>query len=76
MYIPEEMKKANKFQDVAIPSNRSYFSRLGEVTAPSTQFTGDELARINQDKIDQIEDYAQFAEEMSKQYDQPKDDKK
>lgn len=65
MYIPEEMKKENKFIDVAIPSNRSYFSRLGEVTALSTQFTGDEVAKMNQDKISQIEDYAKYAEEMS-----------
>lgn len=65
MFIPEEMKKANKFQDVAIPSNRSYFSRLGEVTAPSTQFTGDEVARMNQDKISQIEDYAAYAESLA-----------
>lgn len=62
MYIPEEMQKANKFIDVAIPSNRSYFSRLGEVTQPSTQFTGDEVARMNQDKISQIVDYAEYAE--------------
>lgn len=65
MYIPEEFKKANKFVDVAIPSNASYFHRLGEVTQPSTQFTGEELARINQDKVTQIDDYARYAEEMS-----------
>lgn len=65
MYIPEEMKKANKFIDVAIPSNEQYFSRLGEITQPSTQFTGEEVARLNQDKISQIEDYAKYAEEMS-----------
>lgn len=65
MYIPEEMKKANKFVDVAIPSNQSYFSRLGEVSALSTQFTGDEVAAMNQDKISEIEAYAQYAEEMA-----------
>lgn len=62
MYIPDEMKKANKFIDVAIPSNKSYFSRLGEVTQPSTQFTGEQLAKMNQDKIAQIEDYREYAE--------------
>lgn len=67
MYIPEEMKKANKFIDVAIPSNKSYFSRLGEITIPSTQFTGDEVARINQDKISQIEDFVQYAEAMAEE---------
>lgn len=64
MYIPEEMKKVNKFVDVAIPSNRSYFSRIGEVSLPSSQFTGEEVAPINQDKIDQIVDYAEYAEKM------------
>lgn len=62
MYIPEEMQKPNRFIDVAIPSNKSYFSRLGEVTQPSTQFTGEELAKMNQDKIAQIEDYINWAE--------------
>lgn len=65
MYIPEELKKVNKFIDVAIPSNASYFHRLGEVTQPSTQFTGEEVARLNQDKVSQIEDYVKYAEEMS-----------
>lgn len=70
MYIPEDMQKVNKFVDVAIPSNRSYFSRIGEVTAPSTQFTGDELARMNQDKIAQIseamQDYVKYVESQNK----------
>lgn len=65
MYIPEDMKKANKFIDVSIPSNRSYFSRLGEVTQPSTQFTGEEVARMNQDKISQILDYQDYVESLN-----------
>lgn len=65
MYIPEEMKKVNKFIDVAIPSNRSYFSRLGEVTQPSTQFTGEEVARMNQDKVSQILDYQEYVESLN-----------
>lgn len=68
MYIPEEMKKVNKFIDVAIPSNKSYFSRLGEVTAPSTQFTGEEVARMNQDKISQIQDYLDYVQSKSDEY--------
>lgn len=67
MYIPEEIKKVNKFVDVAIPSNRSYFSRLGEVTLPSSQYTGDEVAQMNQDKISEIEAYAEYAEKMSEE---------
>lgn len=69
MYVPEEMKKENKFQDVAIPSNRSYFSRLGEVNQLSTQFTGEEVVKLNQDKVSQIVDYAEYAESMSNNYD-------
>lgn len=65
MYIPEEMKKANEFIDVAIPSNRSYFSRLGEVKLPSTQYTGEEVAQMCQDKISEIEAYAEYAEKMA-----------
>lgn len=65
MFIPDEMKKANDFIDVAIPSNKSYFSRLGEVTVPSTQFTGDQVAQMNQDKISEIEAYAEYAEKMA-----------
>ena len=64
MYIPDDMK-VNKFVDVAIPSNRAYFSRLGEVTQPSTQFTGEELAKMNQDKVSQIVDYLEYAESKS-----------
>lgn len=75
MYIPEDMQKVNKFVDVAIPSNRSYFSRIGEVTAPSTQFTGDELARMNQDKIAQIteamEDYQKYVESQNSKDNEP-----
>lgn len=69
MWIPDEMQKVNKFVDVAIPSNRSYFSRLGEVTTLSTQYTGEQLAKINQDKIAQIEDYRQYAESMQEESD-------
>lgn len=65
MYIPEALKKVNKFVDVAIPSNRSYFARLGEVSVPSSQFTGDEMMPLVQDKIDSIVDYAEYAEKMA-----------
>ena len=69
MYIPDDMQKVNRFVDVAIPSNRSYFSRIGEVTVPSTQFTGEELARMNQDKIAQISeamrDYDNYVESLN-----------
>lgn len=67
MYIPEEIKKVNKFIDVAIPSNKSYFSRLGEITVPSTQYTGEQVAQMNQDKISEIEAYAEYAEQMAEE---------
>lgn len=60
MYIPDELKKVNKFVDVAIPSNRSYFSRIGEVQLSPSQFTGDEVAPMNLSKIEQISDYEQY----------------
>lgn len=66
------MKKANKFVDVAIPSNRSYFSRLGEVTIPSSQYTGDEVAQMNLDKISEIEAYAAYAEKLSEESNESK----
>lgn len=67
MYIPDALKKFNDFIDVAIPSNKSYFSRLGEVKIPSTQYTGEEVAQMNQDKISEIEAYAEYAEKMSEE---------
>lgn len=72
MYIPDELKKANKFIDVAIPSNQSYFSRLGEVKVPSTQYTGEEVAQMNQDKISEIEAYAEYAEKLAEESNQSK----
>lgn len=65
MYIPEEMKKENKFIDVAIPSNKSFFARLGESAPLPSQYTGDEPAIMNQDKIAQIDDYLAYAKMMS-----------
>lgn len=66
MYIPEEMKKVNRFVDVAIPENKMFFQRLGEVKVDPANFTGDEPAPMNQSKIDQIEAYSRYAEEMAK----------
>lgn len=65
MYIPEKMK-VNKFVDVAIPSNKSFFSRLGEVKVDPSSYTGDEVAPEMMSKTQSIEDYRQYAEEMSK----------
>lgn len=64
MYIPVSLKKVNEFRDVAIPSNRSYFARLGEMTPPPSQYTGEEVALMGQSKIDQIADYEAYARQM------------
>lgn len=65
MYIPEEMKKVNKFEDVAIPSNKSFFARLGEVKPESLQYSGDDVVPEPMSKTQSIEDYRQYAEEMA-----------
>lgn len=70
MYIPEKMQ-VNKFQDVAIPANKLYFARLGQTDVPTSQFTGDEVAPMNQSKIDQIEAYRLYAEEEAKKVNEP-----
>lgn len=67
MFIPDELKKPNQFIDVAIPSNESYFTRIGEVSPTSNQYTGDEVASMSSDKIDQIAAYEAYAEQMSKE---------
>lgn len=67
MYIPKELQKENKFVDVKLPANKMYFTRLGNFTPSADSFSGDEPVIMNQDKIQQIEDYKKFAEsEMNK----------
>lgn len=65
MYIPEKMK-VNKFHDVAIPSNKSFFSRLGNVDPNILKYTGDEVAPEPMSKTDSINDYIEYAEEMAR----------
>lgn len=67
MYIPDEMKKVNQFEDVAIPSNKSFFARLGSVTLPEKSFTGDEVVPENLRKVDELAMYEKYAEEMASQ---------
>lgn len=67
MYIPESLKKVNKFQDVAIPSNKSFFARLGEVSPDSLKYSGDEVVPEQMRKTDSINDYIEYAEQMAKQ---------
>lgn len=65
MYIPEEMKKVNKFEDVALPSNKSFFARLGEVKLPESSYSGDEVVPEAQRKVDELYMYEKYAEEMA-----------
>lgn len=67
MYIPDEMKKVNAFQDVAIPSNKSFFARLGEVNPDSLKYSGDELVPESMRKTDSINDYIDYAEMKAKE---------
>lgn len=64
MFVPDALKKVNAFVDVKIPDNRTLFARLGEVKVTSDNFTGDDVAIMNQDKIQQIEDFKKYAEDM------------
>lgn len=66
MYIPVEMQKVNKFQDVAIPSNKSFFARLGPVSPDTLKYSGDEVVPEQMNKNDSINDFLDYAEEMSK----------
>lgn len=67
MYCPKQEMKINKFRLVDIPKNRDYMRRLGEVTAQSNLYTGDEIARAEQNKADEIEFYRKYAESKAKE---------
>jgi len=67
MYIPEKLKAENKFIDVAIPSNRSLFSRLGEVAVNKELYSGDESVPLFESKSDSIDNYQKYAEAMAKE---------
>lgn len=62
MYIPKELRKENAFLDVAIPSNKSYFSKIGLTSVPDSAYSGDDEVPIYQDKIEQIEAFKAYAE--------------
>lgn len=66
MFIPKEMQKVNQFEDVAIPSNKSFFARLGAVAPEALKYSGDDVVPEPMSKSDSFDDYLQYAEEMSK----------
>lgn len=53
MFVPDSLK-VNKFVDVAIPSNKDYFARLGKQALPEGQYTGDDPAMMVTDKVSQV----------------------
>lgn len=67
MYIPDKLKAENRFIDVAIPSNRTLFSRLGEVGVNKDLYSGDETVPIFESKSDSIDNYQKYAEAMAKE---------
>lgn len=67
MFIPKELQKENAFVDVAIPSNKSLFSRFGEVTPANQMYSGDDKVPLYESKSDSIEAYQKYAEMMAKE---------
>lgn len=66
MFIPEKMK-VNKFEDVAIPSNKSFFARLGQVSPDVLKYSGDEVVPEQMTKSQEIDDFALYAEQMARE---------
>lgn len=54
MYVPSEDMKINRFQQVAIPRPVEYMQRFGSLRAPANQYTGDDLAPLPQNKVDNL----------------------
>lgn len=67
MYIPDEMKKVNNFEDVAIPSNKSFFARLGAVAPEQLKYSGNEVIPEPMTKSDSIDDFIAYAEMKAKE---------
>lgn len=74
MYIPEKMK-LNKFRLCSIPRNRDYFVRYGFAAPGSNSFTGDELAPMPSNKIEQVASYVKFIDRKEEELNNPKPNK-
>lgn len=61
MYVPKQEMKINKFRLVVIPKNRDYMVRFGAVT-PGGNFSGEEVAPVQQNKVDDLETWSRYAE--------------
>lgn len=53
MYVPEKLR-LNLFKPVMIPKNSEFVKRYGLLSSSEKHYTGDVLALMNQDKIDQL----------------------
>lgn len=74
MIIPEKLK-LNQFKLVKIPTNKEYFGRVGLTSAGTpAQYSGDEFARPEQSKVDQIleadREYAKYLQSESAKSDE------
>lgn len=66
MYIPKELQ-INRFVAVSIPSPKSFFARVGEVSLPEKDYSGDDLVPEQMRKVDSIADYELYAEQMARE---------
>lgn len=55
MFVSESLK-LNRFREVDLPRPRRMFERFGLLKCPSSQFTGDEFARLPGNKVDVLAD--------------------
>lgn len=70
MYFPDEKMKVNRFKQVAIPRRCEYVRRFGSVAPAQSQYTGDEVAPLPQNKVDQLwfaEQYDAMMQERDRQ---------
>lgn len=66
MWFPEELK-VNKFVDVHLPDNMTYFSRFGMQSVGQQFYTGDDVAVLEGRKVDDLQAYQKYAEMMAQQ---------
>lgn len=66
MFIPEEMM-INKFVAVNIPKPKSMFARVGQVSLPDKDYSGDDVVPEQMRKVDSMADYEAYAEMMAKE---------
>lgn len=71
MYIPEKMK-LNKFRLCSIPRNRDYFVRYGFAEPGANSFSGDEVAPMPSNKIEQVASYVRYMDSKEEELNTPK----